>query len=246
MAYSIRFIENLIKELDNKRRDFEDFTQDISNKANDIDLDEVIKLPYKEIKDLNLLLNTKVCLNTNFRLQLKELEESKKLEEYPELLDAHYFPELRQLEFLKQDERKLLDYNLKRYYKYYKIRSFYIFEDLNLNKEIRIKIINFLLENKIIERLYMFECGCYSDECSPKLVTQEERDRFYNWHNFDYDNATDDEVGVHEDNYKDGYIYIECCNDEEKEITTIEEFKKELKCIVYRIIKKPDYSLDNI
>ena len=155
MSYSIRYIENLIKELDNKRRDLEDFTQDVSNKANDINLDEVIELPYKDIKDLNLLLNTKVRLNTNFGLQLKELEESKKLEEYPELLDAHYFPELKQLEFLKQDERVLLDYNLKRYYKYSKIRNFHIFEDLNLNKEIRTKIMNFLLENKITGHLLM-------------------------------------------------------------------------------------------
>ena len=53
------------------------------------------------------------------------------------------------------------------------------------------------------------------------------------------------EINKHEEDYMDGYIYIDCDNDDSIEIDSIESFEKNAR-VLYQVIAKPDTSLDEV
>ena len=170
----------------------------------------------------------------------------KKFEKYPILEKAHYYPILNKLNLTNEEKRNIDEvlYYFKGYFYMSNLKqsiSSFLKEE---NKNKIDEIIDFLINNKIIEKRYVFECGCFSP-CSRIMLKEEDKNRFYEYHDFDYRNATDEEIEEHENNYQDGYIYVDCYNDNEIEIETIEDFEQEAE-IVYEIIAKPDRSLDRI
>ena len=244
---SIRYIKNIINELNIKESEFYEYKNKVKQKLENINIDEFKFLKYKEMKEICNLLKYKV--DNNLMNKLLKIKNDKKIEEYPELLDAHYFKEILQLDYISKQQRKELDYTLNRFKKWGNINEYRIFEEYSsnpINKELRRKVLNFLIENKIIEEVYVFYCD---DEI--KCISKEYRDKFYRYFellesedNINFSNKEYEELRNLEENgycefYVDGYYSGGYCVD------SIEYFEKNMK-ISYKVIKEPDLSLDEV
>lgn len=233
------------KQIKQKRNECNNYIKNKEKEINDnIDLDFLKTLSYEELNEFYDL----YCKYGSFKLVdgIYDILEEKKVEKYPLLSKAYYYPILNELDITDEEKRNIDEY----LYNYYKINkpkeTFHIMLD-NCLKENENKIhdiFNFLLNNKIIEKVYIFSCNCFSP-CYEKIITEKQKEKFYNYHCFDYDNATEEEINKHEDDYIDGYIYIDCDNDYCIEIDSIESFEKNAK-VLYQVILEPDTSLDEV
>lgn len=204
-----------------------------------IDLDEVKNsMNYKETKELYYML---YCATSDKEVvsKLLDIMNTKKKEEYPEIDGVHYFPEIHKIDFLSENEKVNLDNLLKKACE----RPRYIYEIYDLDSN----IIDFLCANEILEKRYRFSCGCNSDDCGYEYVSEKQKQLFYAYHEFDYDLASEEEVDEHEERFSDGYFEIGCWNGNGYEICDVKDFEDNVRDnIDYRIIKKPDMTLDNI
>lgn len=231
----------LTKEYDNKEQELSNLKKQIS----DLALKETDNLSYLDLK--NYFYTIKYYINYEIKEKIYKLLQKKKEEEYPEILDVHYYPCIKDMNFLTKEQQINLDKFLMKK-RDYKIHKFTILDNLNLNidydKPIEDKIIEFLLDKGIIERQYIFCCNCGCEH--ETIFAEEQKQKFYNWHNFDTKNCTDEEYEEHEENYDDGFLFVNCWREEDYELSSIKEFEDKLEGYVYKIIAKPDMTLDNL
>ncbi len=205
-----------------------------------IDLEEVQRdLNYGQVKELFNMLSYSIS-EKDVQDELEKIMDNKKIEEYPKILGVHYYPIIKEMDFISEERKIELD----RFIEGCNRRA-------SLKRDISIELnseeIKFLVDNEILEPIYSFYCNCCGN-CEPELITQSQKDKFYEYHNFDYKNKTKEEICKHqEDNFGDGYIEVGCWNDGYYEVTNIEEFEHNVsEHIKYNIKVKPDMTLDNI
>lgn len=201
-------------------------------KINDsIDIDEVKRLKYMEVKELYNML--KYAMDDGNKLnEIESLMKEKKEQEYPEILNVHYYPEINKLNNLTTEEKVKLDKLIK--------ESIH-----NMNSRKKIKgldnsIKSFLMDHKIIRREYLLSCNCGHFFCHDKLFKEEELNKYIDYWNKKKNHLTTDEE---DEEYNYGYIYIDCEHAGEIEIGSREEFFKYAKQ-QFEVIKEPDLTLD--
>lgn len=207
----------------NKYRDF------IQDAINDIDFVEINKMSYQEVKEI--LYKLQFYAKKNIISKLTEIKNNKKAELYPEINDAHYYPEIKEMEWLSKEERINLDKLLRSK----RINSI----EMQIDK----KSIKFLLDKKILEKTYVFKCCHDSWDCGEKVITEEYLNGLKEyWEKEKKCETTEDD----DKKYNYGCITIPCAYEREEEITTLKEFEEEYCYINYIIIKKPDLTLENL
>lgn len=244
---SIDEAKKLNSELKLKEEEFYKYKSNIRDKINSIDIKEFKLLSYEEIKEIYEQI--KYLISGELDVKLKEILNKKKIEKYPQLLDAHYFKEILQLDYISRQQREELDYTLNRFKKWGNINEYRIFDEYSsnpINKELRRKVLNFLIENKIIEEVYVFNCD---DEI--KHISKEYRDKFYRYFEL---LDKDDRVNLTKEEYEElrnleenGYceFYVDGCYSGGYNVDSIEDFENNMK-ISYKVIKEPDLSLDEV
>lgn len=203
----------------------------INNKINTEDFTDMTYLEVKEVFN-------KIYweLSKENRTIIEDLLKNKKQLEYPLINDVHYYPILNELlPTITKENRIKMDEKLKECHK--KGENFGRYLD---DKE----ILNLLIDNKILEKAYVFKCTCGDPMCGQKILTQEQYDKFMYYHNSLKNKDKDDDW--YDEHWEDGYLMTDCWNDGHYEVCDINDFNKHLNCIRYRVIAKPDTSLDEL
>lgn len=193
------------------------------------------ELDLKEIdRDYNYLEAKEVLKNINLgydnRHKIEDFLKEKKEREYPEILGVKYYKEINQLD--KDEEFKVtLDTLLKESCRLVRSR-----DKLEILLHENEDVANFLIKNKIIERLYAFKCNCDSWDCDDTIITEEkfntmkaawkDTENKYTW--------------------EDGYLEVGCWNDGWYEIDSEETLEEHYYYVKYKLIKEPDLTLDNL
>lgn len=108
--------------------------------------------------------------------EISKIIEEMKIEEYPELLGVHHFPELRNIDFLTEEQKKKLDEYLARYRKgnYVSLSGFRrITTDSHKVKQTE----NFLIEKGIVEERYFVLCPYCGEGHLSNELNKEEREQ---------------------------------------------------------------------
>lgn len=193
-----------------------------------------MNLTYIEAKELY-----KLILNRNSNKErceeLKKIVENKKIKEYPQIKDVHYYPVINNIDFLNNEEKIKLDKLIKEAYNNRNKRE----ELINIDT----KIVEFLENNSILEKLYIFHCNCGSIECDDKIITQERFNKLKDYWKKEKEGLTTNEEDE-EMNY--GCFETGCWNDGSIEICSLEDFNKNLRRVEYKVKIKPDTTLDEI
>lgn len=205
--------------------------QELKDISSDIDLEDVKKLSYQEVKDFYKLIM--YVSNDKTTSSVKEIMESKKAELYPEVLGVHYFKEIKEIDFISEEEKIKLDRLLSK-------RNIRRDAISSLDE----KVIEFLLEKKIVEKIYIVSCGHYHNfDCQKRVFSSERVEMLKSYwekqsKGIETTNEEDEELCY-------GCFEI-CCDYDRIEVTNLEEFEEHLYEIRYRLIKKPDRSLDDL
>lgn len=229
--YSVKDFLDKNKEYKNARDIASNIYDELKIIANEIDLDDIKKLSYQEAKDFfNQSIYT--C-NNETAASIREIIESKKAELYPEILGVHYFNEIKEINFISEEEKVKLDRLLSK-------RNIRRDEINNLDE----KIIEFLLEKQIIEKLYVISCAHYYNfDCQETIFINEKVEKLKSY----WEKQSNGEETTDEEDEELCYGCFEiCCDYERIEVTNLEEFEEHLYEIRYRLIKKPDRSLDDL
>lgn len=203
----------------------------------EIDLEEVKNtLNYLETKDLYYLMI--YCFNNKeIESSLCKIMTEKKLKEYPEILGVHYYPIIKDIDSISEEQKVVLDKLIKDAFSKYNVR-------VKLSKQIEPNVLEFLVENKILKKEYVFHCTCDDEECYDEFVSQERFDKLKEYWNkqsegIETSHEEDNEMGY-------GYIEVGCWNDGYIEIGSVEDFNKHLRRVEYKVLQEPDMTLDNI
>lgn len=205
--------------------------QELKDMSSNIDLEDVKKLSYQEVKEFFKLI---IYMNNDETTSnVKEIMEAKKAELYPEILGIHYFKEIKEIDFISEEEKIKLDRllskrNIKR-------------NEINSLDE---KVVNFLLEKKILEKNYVVSCSHYHNfDCQERVFTSEKVEKLKSyWKKLSNGEETTDE----EDEELNCGCFELYCDYDRIEITNLEEFEEHLYEIRYKLIKNPDRTLDNL
>lgn len=232
-----------INEVINANNLYEEKTEQLSklrNKTklinNELDLDEVKNtLNYTKAKEIYQKVSYSMD-DKDKRILFRKIIEDKKINEYPEILDVHYYAIIKQIDFLNNDEKVNLDIQIKEAYN----------ERRNIEGLLNLepRILDFLIKNKILEKQYIFHCDCNDNECGDKIISQEKFDKLKNYW---YKESEGIETTKEEDKEMwYGCFETGCWNDGSVEIYSLETFNENLRRIEYDVIQKPDMTLDNI
>ena len=185
---------------------------------NNLDLKDIEEFcDYTTTKKIH---NTIRFVNEEISVRLSHLLNKKRLEEYPGILGVRYYPEIKNITGLTEDEKVKLDRKIEKAYR------------RNLERRSLVELDKGILEQlitlKIISREYIFKCNC---TCCDEEIIHEER---YNKYLKCWENKT-----------HNGFE-VRCWNGNDYEVTSKEEFDDNLSEIRYRVIKEPDTTLDDI
>lgn len=206
--------------------------------ANDkLDLEEVKNnLNYADSKKLYEIL-FKSSNNKEKCEELKKIVYDKKVKEYPQIKDVHYYPIINNIDFLDRENKIKLDILLKESYQNAR-------KQRKLKNLLDEKVINFLIDNGILERLYIFHCDCDDNfYCDDKIITQERFDKLKLYWEKQLAGTNTDEDD--EETFY-GCFEVGCSNDNFIEVSCLSDFNKYLRRIEYKVKSKPDMTLDEI
>ena len=242
---SVKQIKNIISELNIKENEFYNYKDKVKQKLNNINIEEFKNLNYKEMKELCSLLQYKI--DKGIMDILLKIKNDKKIEEYPELLDAHYFKDILKLDYVSKEQRRELDFVLNRFKKWGGINIYRIFEEYSscpIDDKLRDNVIKFLIDNKIIEEVYIFRCD---DEI--EYISKDYRNKFYRYFKlldkYNEGTITKEEYNELKELGDKDYneFYVE--GDGGYYIDDIKSFEENMS-IKYKVIGVPDTSLDEI
>ena len=198
---------------------------------NQIDLAEVETLSYQEIKELLSIVGTRFT-DKNVLIDIKKIALKKKAEIYPEILGVHYYPELKEIDWLSETEKVRLDRLLgNRMTKSSQI------------KELDERTIKFLMDRKILEKRYVLECDCGDFDCYERIITEDRLNKFKEYWQKEKSGIETTDEEDEELNY--GCIMLNCDN-ENLEVCDEDDFKTYLTDIRYKRLKEPDRTLDKL
>lgn len=233
--YSIKEIKEANKHYDNEKEKLDELLKEVRTINSNIDLTDVKNnLNYEQTKELYKMIRYRS--NDEKNKELKEIMEIKKSLEYPEITGIHYYPIIKTIDFITEKEKIELDILIKDANKNRKV--------LRKIRDLDERVLNFLIDKDIIEKVYIFHCECESDECYDTEITQEQFDTFKDyWERLKIEGGTTKE----EDKYMNyGCFETGCWNDGNVEVSSLEEFNQHLRYTDFRIKTKPDLTLDNI
>jgi hypothetical protein len=187
--------------------------------------------------------------------ELQKLEAEMKLEEIPELKGVHNYPDLKEINFLSEEDKIVLD----DYLAYLRLNS-YIYQQSTKfqevsekwDKDIINKVFEFLLNKQIVEKVYAFYfCkNCFN---SSKFLTQSQVNnylKFFEIEKIEYNSRTNlqnEEFEELMNSVEAESCCMECDNDYE---ITEKELKDRLENggyeLYYRVIKKRDCKYDGV
>lgn len=214
---------NDIKSMEKELLDRKNTTRDMFI---DLDISELFNKNYDELKEICSII-VPYCSKKDLNI-INEILVKRKEEKYPEILDAHYYPEIKEMTWLDKKTRRSLDKRIMTY----RITD----EEL---VELGDETVNFLIEKEIIKRTYVLDCGCGDWECDRKYLDSRYVDGLKQYWLKEETTKEEDEK------YNYGCIELYCSN-ETIEIESIDEIQEYLDCISIRVLKKADCTLDNL
>ena len=230
-----------IQELEDAIEHKNDIIEILNKEINYEEFRELTYLNAKEIYEM-LKYNMPIGDRSNLKTILDEIKRS----EYPILNGAYKYPILNDMDFISNEQKVMLDDHLNYIHKGYLYTSCGAWYSMEVNHEQTDKILDFLIQNKILEKAYVIYCDC-GDKCSPDLFSQEVYDEFIAYHNGEFDELKITEDGIEDDViWKKGYMEVGCWNDGHMEIDNKEEFLESVQVHGYKVIGVPDRSLDEI
>lgn len=194
---------------------------------NTIDLSELRKIYSR--KELEVLEKQLRAINIrSLPYELSELTEEMKTEEFPELLGVHNYPEIREIDFLDEEEKLELDNFLVRFRVGNYIAGFFAITHC---QDKLCKIGNFLIANRIVEKSYAVCCPHCGDGYISEFISEDIKDAL--------DRAiTFSDYSVLEKHLS--YVCDECEIDYDIERLKELDYKS-----VFVLLKERDDSLDN-
>lgn len=203
--------------------------ENLKTSNSDIDLEEVKSMSYDEIKILMKAISYRI--NDDVLSAIRKIKDRKKEELYPEILDAHYYPEIKEADWLSKEERLKIDNILANLRKYSEIAK--------LSDEVK----EFLISKNILEKKYIVGCHHNSFDCDNRTFTEKEINTLKAYWQKE---ANKEETTAEEDEAAHYGCFEIYCDHENIEITNLEEFEDYFKEIRYSIIKRPDRTLDAV
>ena len=237
---SNKLLEDKEEKLNNELKEIRMLREQINN---EIDLDEVSKLNYSEIK--NLFNDIKYYISEDIRNEISEIMNNAKIKENPQIEGVHYFPILKEINCIPENLKKKIDTDLRKI----SIRGrgndmlLKLLEEYKNKFDFYEELKNELIKKKVIEPLYVFICKECGDEYDNDIIESEtfESMKAY-WEKSSNGIETTEEE---DDRCNYGYIEIafEC---DSYEIGSLKEFFENLTNIEYKMIMKPDLTLEKL
>ena len=242
---AIKKILDDISELEKKLCLKKEELGELSRQVNAKDFDE---LEYDEMK----IMHEKICgyMTENERARLNELLFTKKMEKYPELQSATYFPEINTLNISDKEKLELDRFARKNCRIIFYANRF----TLGTYGHIELSWIDMLLDLGILEKMYEFRI--YGENMRYISNSEFEKYKRY-WDLLDRrDHITNEEVAEMERLDENGYccLYLsdeigeseyfrEICS--EKDLNSFKEDGGSIE-VYYRFIKKPDLTYEKL
>jgi len=182
--------------------------------------------------------------------EINEIIEEKKLQEYPELLGVHHYPEIKELNFISEEDKIKLDdflveWGWNSYLHEYTPKFRNIFKEYKL--EIVNKILDFLVSKQILDKYYkMYIC------CDYIIVDEEKINKYLRA--FELNERIDlseEEREEHCELYNrlDYLNFVDFCPECDNEVEITKELIMETvnnPSYLYKIIKQRDKTYDNV
>lgn len=169
--------------------------------------------------------------------ELSQLTEEMKKEEFPDLLGVQYFPVIKKMDFLTQEEKIALDKYLARLRKNYRARSWHLVTN---DKDKYMQIEEFLLQKGVIKTSFVISCPHCNDNHLSNYLTKEEKEEFeesLDKYHQEKDYKALDEIARVMD-----YEYCDEC-EEEVSVEIVEEYNYEELILM---VAAPDLTLQNM
>ncbi|WPS85506.1 hypothetical protein SMD22_00155 (plasmid) [Brevibacillus halotolerans] len=200
-----------------------------------INIEDLNKLSRHELMELEKQLYE--VKHRYLGLEIAKIIEAKKIEEFPQILGIHHYPDLQEIDFLNEETKLELDKYLSRS-RVGKYVSLYRFSKSN---EALQKLENFLIEKGVVERLYVLICPHCSDGYLTKPLLKNELEALEK-----------DIKGIESDEdceafETDDHFLLFCMNCEDFPILT--KLKEEEGFVVKEVLKltkKRDTTYDNV
>lgn len=217
----------------------EQIRKDIFNKNENIDLESLKDLSFSEINVICSTIKNRVS-DIKFKEILK-IREKIKEKEYPDILDVHYYRELKKIPYLSNEIKIKLDKVLANKY-----RKTHIDGLIKTLYEIDNRLVNDLCKLGIMEKRYRLECKGVCSDCGWGILTLKESEviKYKEFWEKELKGELNDDDEGEDINY--GVMTIYCKNGYSYEISSLNEFNSHRKNEYYIINKKPDKTLDNL
>lgn len=229
--FSLNHLNEKIQAKETHYTAYQAASTELTNYLTQATLEDFKPLPYETLKSLSPSIFG--SLPKELQEPFKTLVEEKKKEIYPALNGVHYFPKLNQLN-LPDDELVQLDQFLRKKIRYMGI--------VDLNSELCEK----LVQLKLLSKHYLLECNCGAWDCERKHLTKEELQAYRDYWRME---AAGEEISeALEEQLNGGYLTFYCENSSagEIEINNEADLSRYLKEIYYRLIVKPDLTLEQL
>lgn len=169
--------------------------------------------------------------------EISQMTDEMKKEEFPDLLGVHYFPIIKEMIFLTQEEKIALDKYLARLRKNYRASNWHLVTN---DKDKYIQIQEFLLEKEIVSERFIVSCPHCNDSHLSAYLSKEQKEEF-----------EQNLIKYHQDNDMEALskaeqvVEYEFC-DECEQLVAIDDTKKYSfeQCIL--MVASPDLTLENI
>lgn len=225
-------IDEIFKQLDlydNLKKQVEIQADKIKHEMETIDWADMEQLDYATISKLSEKLRYKVSQDISCKLDM--LYHKKREELYPEAYGVHYFPEIKEIDFLTEEEKILLDTKLAQL----SINDYTYIIRNTFRKAYKVKQIHdFLYSKGIVQKMYRITCDCGE---STEWMSEESYNHFMI--NFALKH------NQREPEYAYYTFYCDEC-DSEMELSTVEELQKFSEAYDYKMNKTPDYKWDTV
>ena len=218
--------------------------EDIKNIICKIDLQGIKEDKHCKYRALKLIMDDiRSMIPEDLKSEINSLLQCKKIEAYPELLKATYFPEINQLN-IPDSEKVRIDEAARINCRYYMTAN----NISRLEYKLSIEDLEMLESIGVIEKKYGIQCRCCGDQIA--WITQYEFNHYKRYFELLARNKlTEEEAEEADELCSDGFYELYAyCDDCESEIciNNLEEFNELHFDIVYKVIKQPDLTYEKL
>jgi len=232
-------MNNQLQTIINKYNEFNKY-------LNSINIEEFKQLSREELIEFKNELPS--CFSFRYlNSEIDEIIKEKKLQEYPELLGVHHYPEIKELNCISEEDKIKLDEFISSWgFNSYLHEYTHKLRDIkDWNNEIAIKILEFLTSKQILKRYYrLYIC------CDYIIVDEEKLNKYLRLFELKESKELSDKEDKEYNNLYLELDYLTCfCPDCDNEIEITKEMIMETinnPNYLYKIIKERDKSYDNV